>query len=130
MGSIHHLTRYIPNLAKRALTLESLLKNTDKHKALDWKSKHTSAFHNNLKLVSEITENKHVNQHLDTGIVCDASKFGLGAALEQNTDTGWVAEAYASRFLNSLEEKYSVYELELFGQSSISDTIFTGKNSL
>ena len=28
---------------------------------------------------------------------------------------GWVAVAYASRFLNSLEEKYSVNELELLG---------------
>ena len=28
---------------------------------------------------------------------------------------GWVAIAYASRFLNSLEEKYSVNELELLG---------------
>ena len=31
------------------------------------------------------------------------------------TTEGWVAVAYASRFLNSLEEKFSVNELELLG---------------
>ena len=44
-----------------------------------------------------------------------ASTSGLGASLEQNSPEGWVAVVYASRFLNSLEEKYSVNELELLG---------------
>ena len=66
-------------------------------------------------MVSEITQNKHFDQHPDTRIVCDASTTGLGAALEQHSPEGWVAVAYASRFLNSLEEKYSVNELELLG---------------
>ena len=47
--------------------------------------------------------------------MCDASTTGLGAALEQFSPEGWVAVAYASRFLNSLEEKYSVNEFELLG---------------
>ena len=68
-------------------------------------------------MVSEITHNKHFDfdQHLDTRIVCDASITGLGAVLKQFSPEGWVAVAYASRFLNSLEEKYSVNELELLG---------------
>ena len=68
-----------------------------------------------LKLVAEITQNKHFDQELETCIVCDASNTGLGAALELNSPGGWIAVAYASRFLNSLEEKYSVNELELLG---------------
>ena len=66
-------------------------------------------------MVAEITQNKHFDQHLETRIVCDASITGLEAALEQYSPEGWVAVAYASRFLNSLEEKYSVSELELLG---------------
>ena len=46
---------------------------------------------------------------------CDASRSGLGAALEQNTPKGWKPIAFASRFLNSTEERYSVNELELLG---------------
>ena len=48
-------------------------------------------------------------------MVCDASNTGLGDALEQNSPEGWVVVAYATRFLNSLEGKYSVNELKLLG---------------
>ena len=115
MGSINHLTRYIPKLAQIATALRPLLKNAKKNKPLDWCTEHNTTFKNILKMVSEITQNKHFDQHPDTRIVCDASTTGLGAALEQHSPEGWVAVAYASRFLNSLEEKYSVNELELLG---------------
>ena len=45
--------------------------------------------------------------------MCDASRDGIGAALEQETPDGWATVAYASRFLNTCETKYSVNELEL-----------------
>ena len=115
MGSIHHLTKYIPHLAQAMAALRPLLKNTNKRKSLNWSTEHDSAFHNIQMLVREITQKNHFDQNLDTRVVCDASTYGLGAALKQNTNEGWVAIAYASKFLNSLEEKYSVNELELLG---------------
>ena len=115
MGSIHHLTRFIPNLAQTAAAFRPLLKNTEKKKPLHWSSEHNTAFKNMLKLVAEITQNKHFDQQLETRIVCDASNTGLGAALEQNSPEGWIAVAYASLFLNSPEKKYSVNEQELLG---------------
>ena len=36
MGSLHHLTRYIPNLAQAAAALRPLLKNTENKKSLEW----------------------------------------------------------------------------------------------
>ena len=115
MGSIHHLTRYIPKLAQTAAALRPLLKNAEKNRPINWLPEHNSAFKNILQLVAKITQNKHFDQHLETRIVSDASYTGLGAALEQQSTASWVAIAYASRFLNSLEEKYSVDELELLG---------------
>ena len=44
-----------------------------------------------------------------------ASRAGLGAALEQRSPTSWHTVAFAPRFLNSDEERYSVNELELLG---------------
>ena len=79
----------------------SIAKNTEKKKPLDWSSDHNTAFKNVLKLVAEITQNKHFDQQLETRIVC--------------APEGWIAVAYASRFLNPFEEKYSVNELELLG---------------
>ena len=110
MGSIHHLTRYIPNLAQTAAALRPLLRNAEKNRPIIWLPEHNSAFKNIIQLVAKITQNKHFDQHLETRIVCDASNTGLGAALEQHSTEGWVAIAYSSHFLNSLEEKYSVNE--------------------
>ena len=107
MGSIHHLMQYIPILAQAAAALRPLLKNTEKRKPLDWSTEHNTAFKNILKLVAVKTQNKHFDQRLETRIVCDASNPGLWAALEHYAPEGWIALAYASRFLlNSLEEKY------------------------
>ena len=113
MGSKQQLTQYIPNLAQAAAVLCPLLKNTEKKKPFDWSTKHNTAFKNILNFVTEITQYKHFDQQLKTRINCDASNTGLGSALEKNSPEGWIPVAYASRFLNSLEERYSVNELEL-----------------
>ena len=93
-----------PTLTQATAAFRPLLKK-DKHKTFSWSVEHESAFQKIKKLVTEFTQNKHFDQNLDTRVVCDASTYGLGSALEQNTKKGWVAITYASRFLNSLEEK-------------------------
>ena len=52
---------------------------------------------------------------MENQINCYASSAGLGAALEQRSPTGWHTVAFASHFLNSNEERYSINELELSG---------------
>ena len=64
---------------------------------------------------AETTENKHFNPDLETRTKCDNSRKGLGCALEQRTPNGWHTVAFASRFLNSVEDRYSINELELLG---------------
>ena len=39
----------------------------------------------------------------------------MGCALEQRTPNGWHTVAFASRFLNSVDDRYSINELELLG---------------
>ena len=41
----------------------------------------------------------------------------MGCALGQRTPNGWPTLAFASRFLNSVEDRYSINELELLGVS-------------
>ena len=60
MGSIHHLTRYIPHLAQSAAALRPLLRNTDKHKTVDGSSEHETAFQKIKMLVAEITQKKTI----------------------------------------------------------------------
>ena len=56
MGSIHHLIRYIPNLAQTAADLHPMLKNTEKIKPNNWTPEHYKAFSSIKKLVSTITQ--------------------------------------------------------------------------
>ena len=63
--------------------------------------------------ISKITEKKHFDKQRNTRLKCDTSHTGLGAVLEQQYPDGWFPIAYASRFLNEAEMKYSTNELEL-----------------
>ena len=49
-----------------------------------------------------------------TRIICDASKMGLGAVLQQQQNSQeWKPILFASRFLSEFDTKYSNDELEL-----------------
>ena len=54
-----------------------------------------------------------INRNREPRSVCDASREGMGTAIEQETPEGWTTVAYASRFLKTCGTKYSVIEIEL-----------------
>ena len=112
LGFVHYLGKFIPNLSQLCHPLRPLLKKNTK---FIWKTEHDTHFQAIKDKVAKATENTHYNPHLETRIKCDASRAGLGAALEQSSPTGWHTVAFASRFLNSNEERYSINELELLG---------------
>ena len=113
MGCIHHLIKFTPRLSELSEPLRPLLSksNTKAQNKLDWKEKHTKAFENIKKQIINITENKHFDISKDTRVKSDASKKGLGACLVQKHGHIWKPVAYASMFLNKLEERYSTNEL-------------------
>ena len=74
---------------------------------------HTSAFNKIKQAIKTIVEQKHFDINCQTRVKCDASKEGLGACLEQRQNNIWQPIAYASRFLNKNEQRYSINELEL-----------------
>ena len=114
MGSIHHLTKFNPNLEELSEPLQPLLKkeNTTTSNTLKWEEKHITTFSNIKKQISKIIENKNFDVDKETRVKCDASKLGLGATLEQKTNNIWQTIAFASRFLNPVEQRYSKKELE------------------
>ena len=111
LGSVHYIGKFIPNLAQISL-LRPLLKKSSK---FIWTAEHENCFIEIKNRIANAPANSHYNPQLETRVKCDASRSGLGAALEQLTVDGWKTIAFASRFLNSCEERYSVNELELLG---------------
>ena len=61
------------------------------------------------------TENGHFNPDFEIRINCDASRRSLGAALEKLTHEDLQTIVFESEFLNELEERYIIKELELLG---------------
>ena len=89
-----------------------MLKKTSK---FIWTEEHENCFNEIKNRIANATANSHYNPQLETRVKCDASRSGLGAALEQLTVDGWKPIAFMSRFLNSCEENYIVNELEFLG---------------
>ena len=112
LGSVHYIGKFIPHLAQLRHPLRPLLK---KSAMFIWTAEHTKHFNSIKEKIANSTEKSHYNPKLDVRVKCDASRSGLGAALEQNTPDGWKPLAFASQFLNCTEERYSVNELELLG---------------
>ena len=112
MGSVHHLGKFIPNLSQMCHSLRLLLKKNTKFIRTDEHKQH-------FKLVktktAKATKNKHFNPDLETRIKCDASRKSLGCALEQRNPNGLHTVTFASRFLNSVEDRYSFNEIEFLG---------------
>ena len=68
-----------------------------------------------MKEICNTVKNHHFYVNLKTRVECDASQLGLGASVEQDHGRTWKTVAFASRFLNIAELKYSTNELELLG---------------
>ena len=76
---------------------------------------HENCFNEIKNHIANATANSNYNPQLEKRVKCDASRSGLGAALEQLTVDGWKPIAFTTLFLNHSEERYSVNELELLG---------------
>ena len=112
LGSVHYIGKFIPNLPQISHPLRPLLKKTSK---FIWTEEHENCFNEIKNRIANATAISHYNPQLETRVKCDASRSGLGAALEQLTVDGWKPITFMSRFLISCEESYSVNELEFLG---------------
>ena len=55
--------------------------------------------------IKKVTELNHFKRDCPLSIICDASKSGLGAVLQQEENGEWKPLSFASRFLTELEAK-------------------------
>ena len=96
LGPVHYIGKFIPNLAQISHPLRILLKKTSK---FIWKEEHENCFNEMKNRIANATTNSHYNLQLETRVKFDASRSGLGAALQQPTVDGWKPIVFASRFL-------------------------------
>ena len=110
LGAVNQFNKFIPDLASICFPFRSILK---KDAEWNWTDEHEKAFENVNKEVRRVANLTHFKRNKPIRIICDASKQGLGAVLQQCEENEWKPIFYASRFLTELEAKYSINELEL-----------------
>ena len=105
-GAVNQFNKFIPRLAAITFPFRSILK---KDTEWEWNEEYEEAFLKFKKIINvvELT-------HFIRNKVCDASKQGLGAVLQQKqNENEWKPICFASRFLTDFEMKNSINELEL-----------------
>ena len=113
MGTLNHLRRFIPDLHTHTVHFRASLKACIKQSFL-WGDDQSKAFYDIIKLIAKIPSMYHFDSSKGSIVKCDASHNGLGACLEQEVDLRiWAPTAFASRFLNNAEVRYSTNKLEL-----------------
>ena len=104
LGAVNQLNKFVPDLANTCAPFRSILK---KEAEWNWTKEHEEAFlkiNQEIKLITELT---HFKRKKKLRIICDASKQGLGAVLQQQQNNQeWKPVSFASRFLTNFEAKY------------------------
>ena len=113
MGTLNRLQKFIPDLHTHTVHFRASLKACNKQSFL-WGEDQNKAFYDIIKMIAKIPSLYHFDSSKGSRVKCDASHNGLGACLEQEVEPGiWAPTAFASRFLNNAEVKYSTNELEI-----------------
>ena len=118
LGMINHLGKFSPCLAELSQPLRELL--SSKNSWL-WGPKQEQAFANLKEELTRPTVLALYDPHSDTKISADASSFGLGAVLLQQSLSGWKPVAYASRSLTETERRYAQIEKEVLAATWASE---------
>ena len=80
LGAVNQFNKFIPNLATICFPFRTLLK---KDTNWEWKNEQEKAFEQVNNEIKKVTELNHFKRDRRIRIICDASKSGLGAVLQQ-----------------------------------------------
>ena len=105
-GTVTYLSRYVPKLSEVMRPISVL---THKDVEWSWGEPQEKAFKKLKKLLTESPILAYYDPKSELIIQCDASQFGIGAALMQNGKP----IAYASRALTDTESRYAIIEKEM-----------------
>ena len=103
LGMVNQLGKFTSMLAEMTQPLRELL---SKSKSWAWGPSQSTAFQ---KVKQELTILAHSTP---TKISADASAFGLGAVLLQQSESTWKPVAFASRSMSETERRYAQIEKE------------------
>ena len=109
LGMVNQLGKFTPHLAQLTQPLRGLL---SKGTAWIWGPDQSDAFSRVKDELSKPTILALYDPQAPTTVSADASSYGLGAVLLQESDKQWRPVAYASRSMTETERRYAQIEKE------------------
>ena len=109
LGMANQLGKFTPHLATLTQPLRELL---TKSRAWTWGPVQSTAFQQVKDELSKPTTLAHYNPAAPTKLSADASSYGLGAVLLQQSEGDWKAVTFASRTMTDTEQRYAQIEKE------------------
>ena len=109
LGVVNYYAKFMPNQLSALAPLNQLLQKSGKW---SWGSAQSRVFQAAKEALTLATVLTHYNPDLDLVLDCDASPYGVGAVLSHRLEDGSTRPiAFASRFLNPVERRYSHLDL-------------------
>ena len=109
LGMVNQLEKFTPQLADLTQPLRGLL---SKGNTWLWSTEQSNAFNRLKEELSKPTTLALYDLHAPTKLSADASSYGLGAVLLQESGGQWRPVAYASRSMTETEQRYAQIEKE------------------
>ena len=109
MGMINQLGKFLQHLADFTQPLRQLLSKTS---AWYWGPDQEQAFARIKRELSQPTVLALYNPQTHTKVCADASSYGVGAVLIQESDSTWKPVAFALRTMTETEKRYAQIEKE------------------
>ena len=114
LGMINFYRRFIPKAALLQAPLSNLLKGKIKgNSPVTWSTETERSFQNCKDALSQATLLAHPTPGATLALICDASDFTAGAALQQKIGNDWQPLAFFSKKFTPTQTKYSPYDREL-----------------
>ena len=99
LGAVNQFNKFILNIAQLCFPFRNLSK---KNNEWNWGEEQEKAFKTVNEEIKKATMLKYFKRQ-GPRIICDASKSGLGAVLQQEENNEWKPISFASRFITELE---------------------------